>query len=582
MPGGNDRGDVSRAGLMKLEKEWKDYQSLSKKVQSVQRREVGILGDAKSGKGFYKYVVEEINKAQDKTVCANNIAKEVLKNNLYLFHAATDLDGRRALQHLSYYARGSDDGQAASETLTRALKLYDKEASTLSRQLKDSNEKAFIDNFPEFSKQFDKKAEEQGYEITRSYYQPFTSTKYEIRAKVKLFRKDVTVEVDGRKTRLYIGEKDIRIGGFDPSTGDFLDASAFDKHGTAESSLIQGDDLIIIGAIAKGVGELFVKGIGKIASKEASSLAIRMEGKLTEEGMLEAAKTPKVVAGELGGATKKAGAVDDTIQDLGKTLKGSETRGKMPGTLTQQDLGDTLPLKGLSTTKPPQDLPKGLSVTREPPPDVDKIVKSMADDYKTDKIVKNYSGQFKDYGFKESDISLYVNKLKKNDGLSINEIEKTMYNEAKMFDYYRVNFCKGDAKLAGDRINGAGGVRNRMIDETHSRLMSAWQTRNPNWAGYGNEALSDNFRLQLEKATKIVDSMERRVLKTPFALPLISERKASMESKDTKNTREESALKKAASKEVAINAQSRKGARDKVDSKSKEYVSMKRRKDSIR
>jgi hypothetical protein len=559
MPGGNDRGDVSRAGLMKLEKEWKDYQSLSKKVQSVQRREVGILGDAKSGKGFYKYVVEEINKAQDKTVCANNIAKEVLKNNLYLFHAATDLDGRRALQHLSYYARISDDGQAESETLTRALELYNKEASTLSRQLKDSNEEAFISNFPEFSKQFDKKAEEQGYEITRSYYQPFTSSKYEIRAVVKQYRKDVMIEVDGKKTRLYIGEKDIRIGGYDPSTGDFLPASAFDKHGTAESSLIQADDILIIGTIAKGIGELFVKGIGKIASKEASSLAIRMEGKLAEEGMLEAAKTEKVLAGKLGGASTR-----DTLQDLGDTL----------------DLKKLSP-KELSITKPPIDLPKELSITKPPLTYWEAIRKSTSIDPTEKRIAEDISGRLKNYGIKESDVLDFIDS-RKIEGLPINKIEKELNENAKLIDYFRVNFCKGDAKAAGAAIEGAGGVRHALIARKQMRLWTDWKTRNPTWGGLPDKQLADNWRFQLEKAKNFIGKLESSVLKSSMAFPLISEAKASLESKDTKKTREESALKKAASKEAAINAQSRKGARDKVDSKSKEYIGMKRRKDSLR
>lgn len=379
--------EVSKRGLSNLEREWMNHQRQSQYVQDAQRREVGILRDAKSGPEFYRYVTDELGKATDKTACADNIARELSKDNRYLINAATNLDGRRGLEALRAHISYDDQGKALLGNIDKALGLTRNEPM--------QNRKNFQDNFPKFEAELKKQLESQGIEVNKAYYKKFTEYQVEIRTEVREFVKGVKVErMDGGSERIYTGTRDILVGGYDYDTGKFVPPSTMEKHGTAESSFIQGDDILFVAiAAARKTAELAFRQIGKGLAREAVDLA-KVAGRdalktVSKEGGRDVGKLLSRGAGS--DARKSAEGAMDTVEDLSKTIRrekppkggrGGEVRRsgdaaddtiRDPKTVeahdTAEDMGDTLDKAKLekpsSGESPP---PGGLSKTKEPSP----------------------------------------------------------------------------------------------------------------------------------------------------------------------------------------------------------------------
>jgi len=263
--------------------------------------------------------------------------------------------------------------------------------------------------------------------VDHMYYKQFDGLRYEIRAAVKEYLGGVRVEtMDGKTQKIFTGEKDIRIGGFNPQDGKFMPASDLDRRGTVEKSVLQLDDLLVIAQIAKKTGEILAKGIGAAITKESASMVSKLEkAAVAKEASEIVTKTEKISTSALVQEAKQSeNVIKDTVDDLSSritTKKDTSINLRQASSRelkdTSQDLGDTLKLSKLEqriSANGPQ--LENLSNTLQPSPYSNEIKKYLGDAV-SEKAAK--------IGIKNEEIFLARHKA---------EFEALSYDQGKMAD----------------------------------------------------------------------------------------------------------------------------------------------------
>ena len=571
--------EVSKRGLSNLEREWMNHQRQSRYVQDVQRREVGILRDAKSGPEFLRYVTDELGKATDKTACADNIVRELSKDNRYLINAATNPDGRRGLEALRTHISYDDQGKALLGNIDKALGL--------TRPEPGQNKKNFEDNFPKYEAELKKQLESQGIEVNKAYYKKFTEYQVEIRAEVKEFAKGVKVErMGGGSERIYTGTRDILVGGYDYETGKFVPPSTMEKHGTAESSFLQGDDILFVAiAAARKTAELAFRQLGKGLAREAVDLA-KVAGR---DALKTASKEGGKDVGRLlsreavNEARKSAEGAMDTAEDLSKTLKWNRPPARerssaklSKGRDTEQDLGDTLKGEDFKPKSSGADRPPiGRSVTKEPSPFSEMDIKYLGEDtarkardvgmtkdeltsYVEDQIQaaahwdpgriatgaaaqeakakiqaemdnlaslgRDTTRRLMDYGYDPERISQAM-KVLREEGLRQEQIKRYLNDQAKLMDHLRNKYCGGDINKARAELTVSDNPREAMkniIWGDLSKQRASQMHKNPELQWSPEKRAASNAEMQ-KRAEEMTEKEVSRVLgpgaASPFVLP---------------------------------------------------------------
>ena len=565
-----------------LDKEWRNYQAQSQYAQNLQRNEVGILRDAKSGADFSNYVKNQIRDAPDKGVCATNIARELSKDNRYIINAATDLDGRVGLRYLQPHLDKSGEGKTLSDGIDKALKLWDKGAAEAAKQVYDRNEKNFKDNFSNFEQELKKQLDSQGIKVEKAYYKNFTGNQVEIRAEVRNFLKGVTAETaKGEKNRIYTGNSDIRIGGYDYRLGNFVPKETLDKHGTAEKSAIQPDDLLLILLAAKKAGELVVRQLGKGLTREAVDLTKAIGKDALKVGTKEGSKdSERALAKKLTDAKKSGEAFQDTVEDVTKTLKrekpsAREGSGEVPKRGdTQQDVGDTLESPKLESKVPSGEAPVNrLSATKAPSPYSEMDISTIGEDaarkarelgisrqemsaYLDDKVwkaghiddqarfVSGLAGEeakkvareeinnihplgrdttrkLMDYGYSPTNLSDAM-KAGKENGKTVDQIRQGLNNELKLMDYLKNRFSGNDMKQVRAELKVAEDPRVAIKNNIQNKLWDEWKRTTPRSDELPTKMRSEKLGELGDKAAEMTKKIEKRLLgknPTPAIIP---------------------------------------------------------------
>lgn len=388
MGDGKSEDEIARTARDNFEKQWRNYQSLSSYERSVQRKEIGILRDAKSGKELYEYIRKQITEAHsagDKEVCARNIMRDLMKDPRYLVHAVTDRDGRKGLSILIDDCRGDE---SLRSIIRSAMSKEEK-------QYGDQYQKTFDQNFQKYSQDFKKEVEGQGqYQVDRVYYisrdLPGEREKFnEIRAEIRpLVSKQETKQ--GETKRIFSSrKKDVRIAVFDRTRGDFVPEDyMYRKDKPLEKTFADwvAEDVLTlgIGAIARATGRVLVEGskiIAKGISKELTKDVIEgtvkkasasservlekalgrgIEKSAVKEGVKEARgrdasrSLSEAVTRERMRVERPSKDVRDTAQDMGDTFDLSKFERKMSGEMSGRRSASTpSPSRRLSTTQPP-------------------------------------------------------------------------------------------------------------------------------------------------------------------------------------------------------------------------------------
>jgi hypothetical protein len=184
----------------------------------------------------------------------------------------------------------------------------------------EKNSENFKQNFPEFSKELKKKIEkDKNIKVEKLYHRPFRGKYEEVRA--VLFKK-TWINDPSAPSGTIETKHDVCLGGIDLSgKGESISGSRIEKHGTAEPSLLQLDDILLVGTIAKATGKLFykgvMKGIGKLSPKIGISTASTIGKELGEEIAQKGARGADSMATT--GRVARAGAKDSSVDALGKT-----------------------------------------------------------------------------------------------------------------------------------------------------------------------------------------------------------------------------------------------------------------------
>jgi hypothetical protein len=371
--GGKKEDEIARNVRDNFEKQWRNYQSLSSYERRVQRKGIGILRDAKSGKEFHEYVKKQMTEAHstgDEEVCARNIMRELMKDPRYLVHAVKDSDGRKGVSILTDDYRGDENLRG---TIRTAMSKEEK-------QFGDEYQKTFDQNFQRYSQDFKKEVEGQGqYQVDRVYYirrdLPGNREKFnEIRAEIRpLVAKQETKQ--GEVERIFSSKKkDVRVAVFDRMRGDFVPEDyMYRKDKPLEKTFadwVAEDALTLgIGTIARATGRVLVEG-SKIVAKGISKTLT----KDVIEGTAKKVSTTseQVVAKGLGRGMEKfstkegvkrisgRAAREDASRSLSEavTRERVRARGVSEGVRdTAQDMGDTFDLskfeRKLSAGTPP-------------------------------------------------------------------------------------------------------------------------------------------------------------------------------------------------------------------------------------
>jgi hypothetical protein len=340
---GDGKGEdgVARTALDNFEKEWRYYQSLSSYNQRAQRKGIGILRDAKSGKEFYDYVRAQIAQEGNKEVCARNMIRELMKDPKYLVNAVTDRDGRRGLSILV------DDwrGEANLRGVIRAA---------MSKQGKEyavQYQRIFDQNFQKYSEDFKKEVEKQGqYKVERVYYirrdvpgerEGFNEIRAEIR---QVVAKHETKQ--GEIEKIFSSQKkDISIGLFDRARGDFVPGDYIHrKDPPLEKTFADwvAEDVLTLGisAIARVTGRVLMKG-GEIVAKGVAK-------KLTTDAIEEGVKKFTSAGEKVVGKGLARGIENAAVKEGAKKFSGRAARADASRSLSEAVTRERVRAKGLS------------------------------------------------------------------------------------------------------------------------------------------------------------------------------------------------------------------------------------------
>ena len=278
------------------------------------------------------------------------------------------------------------------------------------------NRENFKQNFPEFARRLEKTIEkDKSIKVEKIYHKPFMEKYEELRAVLikKTRMNDPSAPFGTIETK-----HDVCLGGIDLSgKGESISGSKIEKHGKAESSFFQLDDILLVGTVAKATGKLFykgvTKGIGKLSPKLGMSAASNIGKELGEEIVERGARGADSVA--TSGRVARAGAKDSSVDALGKTQpileKPSVARQSVDETAETgvfRRPSDTRPEASFNEAATSRRMSRRGDTIESPPPEMVKPWDPPARHGYDDYLGKDLHAKAKEFGMQSDDLAKYV------------------------------------------------------------------------------------------------------------------------------------------------------------------------------
>lgn len=556
-------------------------------------RSEGIFEQRMTGGEFKKHVQARILEAEiynpselrktQKSI-ALSLTSKLFENEIWLKNATATREGRDALRILkdnflmsTYELQGlSAEEHRVYNRLSQLMKPYDVEIAEEKRVNVTVNREAFKQVFPKLSENVKTKLESQGYEVDKVYYNQFLNHVYEIRAET-VKKVQVNLGTMGYRGDPYVSNvrterEDICIGGVNLETGEFMGASFFNKHGTAETDW---DTQLAIGEVAvlAGVGVRAVaSGLRSIIMKVGERSSVKVGETLAEKQMRDTVQ-------DLGETLRVAKSTlkdsDNTLQDLGATIRGVQ----IENSDTLQDLGSTMrPTRTSDTVQDVGSTLRGERLSQKATSDYfnestrnwigDDVINSATDigmnqaslgeyfEHLSMQVVKysqrdmfigegpelikrtaleqiqkavttlgrDRARSLIDYGMDPMDISNHIDDLVAR-GFTGQMIRENVSNEIKLMDHLKDHFLDGsqESARAAMRVNGRS-AKMAIKSEIQDGLMKQYKLDNPNYHELPSETLAKKWLEQSEEADSLARKLGKKVLGSSSAGVVIYKR----------------------------------------------------------